>query len=114
MPRGTLPLRFRNYGPWIDCPRVALNHQTFMWMEPLNAASWIDLGVNLYLCSDEGWPEPLPRRDFEQLTMILMECGIDCLTVEEPQRVEHGNRLNHDVLSSFCWDKAINSNNQKV
>jgi len=111
---GTLPLRFRNYGPWIDCPRVALNHQTFMWMEPLNAASWIDLGVNLYLCSDEGWPEPLPRRDFEQLTMILLECGIDCLTVEEPQRVEHGNRLNHDVLSSFCWDKANNSNNQKV
>lgn len=111
LPYSTLPLRFKSHGPWIDCPRVKLNHQTFMWMEPLNADSWIDLGVNLYLCSDAGWPEPLPRRDFEQLTMMLMECGIDCLTVEQPRTVCHTNRLNHDVLGSFCWDNNNNSIN---
>ena len=77
-----------------------------MWIEPLNASTWENMGVNIYLCSDEGWPHPLPRRDFEQLVTVLMEYGIDTLRIEEPQQIIVNNkyRSNDQLSLDDFWD----------
>lgn len=106
LPRGDLALRYRNYREWIDCPRIRLNHQNFMWIEPLRAANWYDMGVNLYLCTDEGWPHPLPRQDYELMIRVLTECHIKMLTVEPPRHIVDGCRFGQDEQTGMAgfWE----------
>lgn len=84
LPRETLPIKYKHYHGWVDCPRIRLNHRNFMWIEPLNCCSWIDMGVNLYLCSSAGWPEPLPRYDYKNFVQALLSYNISEITVDEP------------------------------
>lgn len=106
LPSGVLPVRYQNYMQWVDCPRITLTHRTFMWIEPLQAMCWHDMGVNLYLCSDQGWPMPLPNRDFMQMTSVLCEFKINILTVEEPEVINDFSRFNEDEKSGMdqFWD----------
>lgn len=106
LPRGNIPIKYKTRQLWIDCPRLRLNSRKFMWIEPLNASTWENMGVNIYLCSDEGWPHPLPRRDFEQLVNVLMEYGIDTLRIEEPQQIIVNNkyRSNDQLSLDDFWD----------
>ena len=101
LPSGVLPVRYQSYMQWVDCPRITLTHRTFMWIEPLQAMCWHDMGVNLYLCSDQGWPMPLPNRDFMHMTSVLCEFKINTLTVEEPEVINDFSRFNEDEKSGM-------------
>ncbi len=106
LPRGIMPLAFRHYNGWVDCPRLKLNHQSFMWMEPLKSSNWIDMGVNLYLCSSRGWPDPLPRIEFVKLINALLDYDIKELTVEPPMAIINDSRFHPDNPMGLVdfWD----------
>ncbi|MBQ6768135.1 MAG: hypothetical protein IJP46_05615 [Prevotella sp.] len=106
LPRETLPVRYRNYGQWIDCPRIKLNTRNFMWIEPLNCCSWVDMGVNLYLCSSNGWPEPLPRHEYVNLVNAFLGYGISEITVDEPTTIVKDSRFHPDNVMGLdrFWD----------
>jgi len=107
IPRGTMPIRYRHYKNWIDCPRIKLNHRNFMWIEPASCRSWVDMGVNLYLCSSNGWPEPLPRVEYEKLVQALLSYGISEIVVDAPVVTITNSRFHPDNtmgLDDF-WDK---------
>ena len=107
LPRTTMPLWFRNYHGWVDCPRINLTRQSFMWIEPLKCSSWIDMGVNLYLLSENGWPEPLPRHEYKNLVQALLSYGISEITIDEPMATITDSRFHPDNtigLEDF-WDK---------
>ena len=106
LPRGVVPMKFTHYHKWVDCPRLKLNHQNFMWIVPLDSSCWIDMGVNLYLCSRKGWPEPLPRNEFLNLISALLVYGITELLVEESVTIIKDSRFHPDNplgLEDF-WD----------
>ena len=106
LPSGELPIRFQNYQQWVDCPRISLNCRTFMWIEPLKAMCWNDMGVNLYLCSDEGWPMPLSKKEFMLMTSVLCDLRINTLMVEEPVVINAYSRFNKEEKSGMntFWD----------
>lgn len=106
LPPTTLPLWYRNYHGWVDCPRINLTRQTFMWIEPLNCCSWVDMGVNLYLCSSNGWPEPLPRQEYVNLVNAFLGYGISEITVDEPTTIVKDSRFHPDNVMGLdrFWD----------
>ena len=107
IPYGDIPIKYRCYQQWIDCPRLKLNSRYFRWIVPLDSVNWIDMGVNLYLCADEGWPRPLPRRDYEQMCRVLCELKVGVLTVEQPRQTFASSWFHHDIrmgMENF-WDK---------
>lgn len=106
LPRKTLPLGFKHYHGWIDCPRIILNRQNFMWIEPLNCCSWVDMGVNLYLCSSSGWPEPLPRIEYVNMVRALLGYGISEITVDEPFIISKDSRFHSNNIMGLddFWD----------
>ncbi len=101
LPSGELPIRYQNYLQWVDCPRISLTLRIYMWIEPLKSACWDDMGVNLYLCSDEGWPMPLSKKEFMQMTSVLCELRINSLTVEEPKVINDCSRFNEEEKSGM-------------
>lgn len=106
LPRGVIPLGFRHYNSWVDCPRLKLNHQNFMWIVPLDCSNWIEMGTNLYLYSSKGWPDPLPRIEFVKLINALLDYDIKELTVEPPMAIINDSRFHPDNpmgLDNF-WD----------
>lgn len=109
LPREALPLRFRNHRQWIDCPRLTLRRQKFMWIEPLQVSSWYDMGTNLYLCADAGWPHPLDLDDYERMVSVLVECGIDRLEVDQSLLECSHNRIQREGLAGL--DDFFDSNN---
>lgn len=113
MPRGTLEVRYKNHNQWIDCPRLKMNRRNFIWIEPLAAEDWINLGCDLYLMGDEGWPHPLSKKDYEQMTALLKAYDISSLIVESPNRIKVDNRLNHDLFVTFDWDEVAGTEREK-
>jgi hypothetical protein len=107
LPRKTLPLWYRHYHGWVDCPRINLTRQTYMWIEPLNCCSWIDMGVNLYLCSSAGWPEPLPRYDYKNFVQALLSYNISEITIDEPIVTITNSRFHPNNIMGMedFWDK---------
>ena len=105
IPRGFITLRYMNHNQWIDCPRLKMNLRNHVWIEPLNAENWIDLGTNIYLMSNEGWPNALPYKDFEKMTIMLNEYDVKLLFVEAPIKTKTEYRLDHDLFSPFNWDE---------
>ena len=106
VPCGNIPIKYKCYHQWIDCPRLRLNHRHFMWIIPLDCYNWVDMGVNLYLCADEGWPQPLPRRDYEQMCRVICELKVGFLTVEQPRKTFASSWFRHDVRmgQENFWD----------
>ena len=106
LPLGELPLYYRNYRQWLNCPRVSLNHQTFMWIVPLDCDNWVDMGCNLYLCSPDGWPAPLPTREFRLLADMLQQSMLTTIVIEGPQKVMRRYRLNKEEQAgnNNFWD----------
>ena len=102
MPRGDLPLNLRkSRAPWPICPKVKLNRLTGMWILPLNTVRWSDFGVNLYLCSENDYLEPLARGDYKLFVDALLHYGVDTLTVEAPQCVKDENAYQHGFEYEF-------------
>lgn len=101
LPSGELPVKYQNYQQWVDCPRISLTLRMYMWIEPLKSTCWDDMGVNLYLCSDDGWPMPLPKKDFMQMTSVLHDLRINTLTVEEPKVINGYSRFNVEEKSGI-------------
>ena len=106
LPRGEIPIRYKHYHEWVDCPRLRLNHQNFMWIVPLDSDNYIDMGVNLYLCDDKGFPNPLKRRDYENMVNALYSYRIDKLTVEMPAVTIEDSRFHPDNIMGLVdfWD----------
>lgn len=106
LPRGEIPIRYKHYHEWVDCPRLRLNHQNFMWIVPLDSDNYIDMGVNLYLCEDKGFPNPLKRRDYENMVNALYSYRIDKLTVEMPAVTIEDSRFHPDNIMGLVdfWD----------
>ena len=67
---------------------------------------WNDMGVNLYLCSDEGWPMPLSKKEFMLMTSVLCDLRINTLMVEEPVVINAYSRFNKEEKSGMntFWD----------
>lgn len=107
LPRKTLPVRYKGYHGWVDCPRICLNRQNSMWIEPLHCSSWINMGVNLYLCGSNGWPEPLSRREYENLVQALLSYGIGEIVVERPKATIEDSRFHPNNIMGLedFWDK---------
>ena len=105
--KDTLPLKYRHYHGWVDCPRINLNRQSYMWIEPLNCSSWVDMGVNLYLLSSSGWPEPLPRIEYKKLVQALLSYGISEITIDEPMVTITDSRFHPNNIMGLedFWDK---------
>jgi len=106
LPQGEIPIRYKHYHEWVDCPRLRLNHQNFMWIVPLDSDNYIDMGVNLYLCDDKGFPNPLKRRDYENMVNALYSYRIDKLTVEMPAVTIEDSRFHPDNIMGLVdfWD----------
>lgn len=106
LPRGEIPIRYKHYHEWVDCPRLRLNHQNFMWIVPLDSDNYIDMGVNLYLCDDKGFPNPLKRRDYENMVNALYSYRIDRLIVEMPVVTIEDSRFHPDNIMGLVdfWD----------
>ena len=106
LPRGEIPIRYKHYHGWVDCPRLRLNHQNFMWIVPLDSDNYIDMGVNLYLCDDKGFPNPQKRRDYENMVNALYSYRIDRLIVEMPVVTIEDSRFHPDNIMGLVdfWD----------
>ncbi|MBP3766829.1 MAG: hypothetical protein J6I31_00920 [Prevotella sp.] len=106
LPRGEIPIRYKHYHEWVDCPRLRLNHQNFMWIVPLDSDNYIDMGVNLYLCDNKGFPNPLKRRDYENMVNALYSYRIDRLIVEMPVVTIEDSRFHPDNIMGLVdfWD----------
>lgn len=106
LPQGEIPISYKHYHEWVDCPRLRLNHQNFMWIVPLDSDNYIDMGVNLYLCDDKGFPNPLKRRDYENMVNALYSYRIDKLTVEMPAVTIEDSRFHPDNIMGLVdfWD----------
>ena len=102
MPRGTLPLYTnRARAPWGTCPRVKLNTRIQMWIEPLDSSTWSDFGVNLYLCADDDYFQPLNRADYILMVLALEHYGVRELIVDEPMKVKSVNKYKHGFEAVF-------------
>ena len=86
---------------------LSLPRKTYMWIEPLNCCSWIDMGVNLYLCSSAGWPEPLPRYDYKNFVQALLSYNISEITIDEPIVTITNSRFHPNNIMGMedFWDK---------
>jgi hypothetical protein len=106
LPQGEIPISYKHYHEWVDCPRLRLNHQNFMWIVPLDSDNYIDMGVNLYLCDNNGFPNPLKRRDYENMVNALYSYRIDKLTVEMPAVTIEDSRFHPDNIMGLVdfWD----------
>lgn len=106
LPQGEIPISYKHYHEWVDCPRLRLNHQNFMWIVPLDSDNYIDMGVNLYLCDGKGFPNPLKRRDYENMVNALYSYRIDKLTVEMPAVTIEDSRFHSDNIMGLVdfWD----------
>lgn len=106
LPPGEIPIRYKHYHEWVDCPRLRLNHQNFMWIVPLDSDNYIDMGVNLYLCDNKGFPNPLKRRDYENMVNALYSYRIDRLIVEMPVVTIEDSRFHPDNIMGLVdfWD----------
>lgn len=106
LPQGEIPISYKHYHEWVDCPRLRLNHQNFMWIVPLDSDNYIDMGVNLYLCDNNGFPNPLKRRDYENMVNALYSYRIDKLTVEMPAVTIEDSHFHPDNIMGLVdfWD----------
>lgn len=106
LPQGEIAISYKHYHEWVDCPRLRLNHQNFMWIVPLDSDNYIDMGVNLYLCDNNGFPNPLKRRDYENMVNALYSYRIDKLTVEMPAVTIEDSRFHPDNIMGLVdfWD----------
>lgn len=78
-----------------------------MWIEPLRCNNWIDMGVNLYLSSEKGFPEPLSQRDYNNMVNALLSYHISEITVEPPVVIIENSRFHPDNVMGLedFWDK---------
>ena len=107
LPRGTLSLYYRNFNCWIDCPRISINRQTHAWIIPLDSSRWNDMGVNIYLCSGEGWPHPLSVADYKMMLQVMLTLQIGSLTVETPSNVCNTTFFSEEEITgmNLFWDE---------
>ncbi len=80
-----------------------------MRIVPLNSSRWVDMGVDLYLCDNEGWPNPLNSEEYLQLTDALKIYGINQLTVEEATHTISQYRCgSHELLGlEGFWGNSV-------
>jgi hypothetical protein len=109
LPRGDFIIRYRHYEHWIDCPTIRLSRRVSMRIVPLNSSRWVDMGVDLYLCDNEGWPNPLNSEEYLQLTDALKIYGINQLTVEEATHTISQYRCgSHELLGlEGFWGNSV-------
>ena len=107
LPRGVIKIKYSHYHGLVDCPRLCLNQRNFMWIEPLRCNNWIDMGVNLYLSSEKGFPEPLSQRDYNNMVNALLSYHISEITVEPPVVIIENSRFHPDNVMGLedFWDK---------
>jgi len=86
LPRGIVPVSYKNHRQWLDCPRISLNRKTHVWIVPLDCDRWVDMGTNLYLCEQGGWSRGLPVRIFLRLAEVLQSNEVRQLTIEAPRQ----------------------------
>ena len=113
LPRGTLPLHLtKARAPWGICPRLKLNHRIAMWMEPLNAFKWSDFGIDLYLCDENDYRQPLNRADYLIMVQALRHYDIRELIVDEPLAEKTKNKYQHGFEAEF-W-KSENEEDDSI
>lgn len=91
LPRGDFTLRYEHHNEWIDCPKIRLLRKVSIWIEPLNSHTWAGMGANVYLCSSEGWPDPISVKDYNQMVTALLNYNIRQLTIDKAQWVVNEN-----------------------
>lgn len=86
---------------------LRLNPRTKMWLVPLKAASWVDFGVDLYLCAESEELKPLPRKDYLQFVEAVTYFNVTHLTVEQPRQTLQRCFLQQEIIfaqNAKFWD----------
>ncbi len=103
LPAGRYPLSISSNNRWLQCPRMKVTRLVSMWIEPLDAECWQDMGVNLYLTDKPESLQPLQRNDFLLFVDALGRFEIKELTITPVVTTIHQNLFYQDSYQNF-WD----------